>query len=53
MSQSDNRLHLRREMQLLHFRAFAGKCRAGVRGGQSALCNLLSSADKRGVCDKP
>ena len=30
-----------------------GKCRAGVRGGQNALCDLFSDADKRGVCDKP
>ena len=52
MSQSDNRRHLRREMQLLHFRAFAASA-GQLRGGQSALCNLLSSADKRGVCDKP
>ena len=52
MSQSDNRLHLRREMQLLHFRAFAGKCRT-VEGRASILCDLFSDADKRGVCDKP
>ena len=52
MPQGDNRLHLRREMQLLHFRAFAASA-GQLRGGQSALCDLFSDADKRGVCDKP
>lgn len=48
----------------IEIRPYGGKCNfctsvrlpasAGqARGGQNALCDLFSDADKRGVCDKP